>query len=218
VDAAGVARRLGLTIVRDGKSALRARFVNLGGAAEHGGQGTIYLANEPRSERRQWAIAHEIAESQAHRVFAELGVDLRDARDGVREAVANRLAGCLLLPRDWFLPAGAACDWDLFELKAQFATASHELAARRMLDMPPPVIITLWDNGQRGWRRSTMPGRTPQVAACEADARRMAHITGFPVLCDRGELPDGVEDVRAWPIHEAGWRREIVRLEVRAEW
>jgi hypothetical protein len=176
--------------------------------------GTIYLADEPRSERRQWAVAHELGETQAFRVFAALGVDPRDAAPAAREAVANRLAGCLLLPRDWFLDTGRVCDWDLFELKRDFATASHELIARRMLEMPPPVVITVWDNGQRSWRRSNVAGRVPSVSPCEADCRQAAFELRSPTRGDSGELPDGVADVRAWPVHEGEWKREIVRLEL----
>src|SRR5688500_2245086 len=73
VDMAVLAERLGIVIARDGASETRARFVRIGGASA--GQATIYLADDPRPERRQWAIAHEIGESQAYRVFADLGVD-----------------------------------------------------------------------------------------------------------------------------------------------
>jgi hypothetical protein len=151
-------------------------------------------------------------------VFAELGVDAAGEAEGTREAVANRFAGCLLLPREWFLAEGADCEWDLADLKARFATASHELVARRMLEMPPPVIITLWDQGRLVWRRSNVPGRVPPVAACEEDARRVAHEQGLAARCERSELPDGVEDVRAWPVHEEAWRREIVRTELAEAW
>jgi hypothetical protein len=214
VDAVGIARRLGMTVAREGPSSSRARFVNFGGAAA----GTILLADEPRPERRQWAVAHELGEAYAHRVFSELGVDAALEAAGAREEVANRFAGCLLLPRDWFGADGAACEWDLAELKARFATASHELVARRMLEMRPPVIITLWDHGRLVWRRSNLPGRVPPVAACEEDVRRVAHEQGLAARCERSELPDGVDDVRAWPVHEEGWRREIVRTELTGAW
>lgn len=215
VDAVGMARQLGMTVARDGAATNRARFVNLRGNA---GGGTILLADDPRPERRQWAVAHELGEAYAHRVFAELGVDASAEAEGTREAVANRFAGCLLLPCEWLLAEGAACDWDLAELKTRFATASHELVARRMLEMPPPVVVTLWDQGRLVWRRSNVPGRVPPVATCEEEARRVAHDQGRAARCERAELPDGVEDVRAWPVHEEGWRREIVRTELAEAW
>jgi hypothetical protein len=217
VDALAVARRSGLAVARDDAAGVRARFVKLSHSGG-GARGAILVADDERPERRQWAVAHELGEAHAHRVFAELGVAPREAPDGAREAVANRLAGCLLLPRAWFLAAGCACGWDLMDLKAQFSTASHELIARRMLEAPPPVIITLWDHDRLRWRRSHALGRTPPLAACEADARRTAHECGRPARCERRDLPDGVADVRAWPIHEAGWKREIVRAELGEAW
>jgi hypothetical protein len=230
VDAFHVAEQLGLIIARDqpaarGLAQPRARFVRLGAGAkliqtnegDDGGpanQGAILLADDPRRERRQWAVAHEIGESRAYRVFAELGVDPRDAPVAAREEVANRLAGSLLLPRDWFLRDGVRTDWDLFDLKAIYATASHELIARRLLEMPPAVVVTLADQGRCVWRRSNRLFRAPPLTPAERAAWTAAHDGGQPVQCDPGELPDGVDDVRAWPIHEPGWRREIIRTEL----
>jgi predicted transcriptional regulator len=209
VDAEELARRLGMAVSRDEVgAATRARFVRLGGTA---GQGAIFVADEPRLERRQWAVAHEIGESVAWRVFAELGIDATEAAERPREEVANRLAGRLLLPREWFAADGEAVDWDLLELKARYATASHELIARRMLEMRPVVIITLLDQGRTVWRRSNKVHRAPPLTPPERDAWKVAHATGQTVVCERSELPDGMEDVRVWPVHEEGWKREIVR-------
>jgi hypothetical protein len=214
VDALTVARRLGLIVARDDHAPdVRARFVRLGGGSVEG-QPTILVADDPRPERRQWAIAHEVGEHRSHRVFAKLGLDARDADPAAREAVANRLAGCLLLPREWLLSDGGSVDWDLFELKACYATVSHEMIARRMLEMPPAVIITLWDQGRQVWRRGNMAGRTPPLTAAEGAARRAAHDLGRRAQCDPAELPEGVEDVRAWPIHEPDWKREIIRTQI----
>lgn len=217
VDVVLLAQRLGLVVARDAAVDVRARFVRLGGASI-AGRPTILVADDPRPERRQWAVAHEVGENQAHRVFAELGIDVIDAGPGAREAVANQLAGCLLLPRQWFLADGTALAWDLMELKARYATASHEMIARRMLEMPLPVIITLWDQGRQAWRRGNAPGRTPPLTLAEHDARQAAHDHNEPVQCDAGELPDGVEDVRAWPVHEPLWKREIIRTQLAEAW
>ncbi len=219
VDAFAVAERLGVVIARDHTPHTRARFVRLGGAAA-GGQPTILFADDPRPERRHWAVAHEIGEAFAGRVFAELGIDLSvDLTEGpgVRESVANRLAGCLLLPFDWFFCDGFACNWDLLELKSRYPTASHEMVARRMLEMSPPVIITLWDQGKQAWRRSNL-SRTPPLTPPERDARQAAFDLGQPTQCDPAELPEGVADVRAWPIHEPNWKREIIRTELEESW
>lgn len=213
VDVFSVAERLGLAVFRDVRTEVRARFVRLAGA-----QPTIFLANEPRAERRQWAVAHEIGEHCTHRVFENLGLEPVGAPPGAREEIANQIAGRLLLPREWFVTVGANVDWDLFELKAKFATASHEMIARRMLAMPLPVIITLWDQGKLQWRRSNAMHRPAALTAVEHDTWQAAHRLTHPARCDGSELPEGVEDVRAWPIHEPQWRREIVRTQLSECW
>lgn len=218
VDAVRLATRLGIVVAKESVVAeTRARFVRLGGAAVDG-QAAILFADDPRPERCQWAVAHEIGEGQAYRVFAELRVDPREATPAAREDVANRLAGRLLLPRDWFAADGVALEWDLRELKARYATASHELIARRMLEMRPGVIITMFDQGRAVWRRSNRLHRPPPLVTAEQDAWEGAHTTGRAVRCEAGDLPEGIVDVRAWAIHEPEWKREIVRTEIGEEW
>jgi hypothetical protein len=163
-------------------------------------------------------VAHEIGESHAYRVFCELGVNFAEVPSATREAVANRLAGCLLLPRDWFIADGVVVDWDLYELKARYSTASHEMIARRMLEMPRPVIITLADHGKKVWRMSNCRFRTPPMTPPEIEVWKAAHERGKAARCDARELPEGIDDVRAWPIHEPDWRREIVRTALTDLW
>ena len=135
----------------------------------------ILLRSEPRHERRQWAVAHEIGEHVAYRVFLRVG--RRSARGAAqaREAVANNMAGRLLLPTAWFAVDGAACDWDLLILKARYRTASHELIARRMLECRPPVIISIFDHRRMSLRRSNLPGRVPPPSPAEINCWRDVH-------------------------------------------
>ena len=216
VDAFAMAARLGLTVATDDDAAVRGRFVRLPNG-RGGARPTILVAPEPRPERRHWAVAHEIGEWCAHRWFDALQLDPADAPPAAREAVANCLASCLLLPAQWFAADGAALDWDLVALKRRYATASHELIALRMLDMAPPIVATLWDEGRVRWRRTNAAPRTPPVTPPERDAHAAAHRLGRPAQCDRAELPPGVADVRVWPVHEKHFRREIARTEL-AEW
>jgi Zn-dependent peptidase ImmA (M78 family) len=210
VDAVYVARRLGLDVASDGAMDVRARFVRLAGV----GQGTILVADDPRPERRQWAVAHEIGESVARRVFELVGVAPVDIPPGGRERVANRLASSLLLPRQWFAADGAAVNWDLSALREIYRTASHELIARRMLEIGPRVIVTLFDQGHPKWRRTNQPGRTPPLTPHERQTWRRSFESGRFAAYDAVDLPDGIADVRCWPVHEPGWRREILRAEL----
>jgi len=209
VDAFRVAAALGITVARDDRQQGRSRYVRLGGRRARQPKATILLRPEPRSERRQWAVAHEVGEHVAHRVFALLGVDPRETRPNAREAVANHLAGRLLLPTGWFAADAASCGWDLLELKARYATASHELIARRMLECRPPVIISIFDHGQLYFRRSNLPGRVPSLSPVESQCWQTVH---------RGNRPqyayDGPRTIQGWPVHEEGWKREVLRAEV----
>lgn len=215
VDALAVAAALGLTVATDVSQLERARYVRLRGAAGREGisnsraaSPSILLRPEPRCERRQWAVAHEIGEHLAYRLFAVLGVDASEAPQA-REWAANRFAGRLLLPGVWFGTAGIRCRWDLPRLKRRFATASHELLARRMLEEPAPVIVTICDQGRVGFRAGNLAAPPPRLSEAEqACWRRARQGQAARVSGPSGAL------VRAWPIHEPGWQREILRTDL----
>lgn len=212
IDAIELARTLGLALAWDTEQPGRGRVVRLSGFAGTQPRGSILLRPEPRRERLQWATAHEIGETCACQVFDHLGVDPREAPSGAREMVANQLAGRLLLPRDAFAADGRGTGWDLFELKARYATASHELIARRMLDFEWPIIITVFDHGRRTWRKGNLDRRPPALLPLEMAARHAAHERGEPVVEETALCR-----VQAWPVHEPQWKREILRTEWQAD-
>ena len=123
--------------------------------------------------------------------------------------VANQLAGRLLLPTAWFTADGATCGWDLIALKARYATASHELIARRMLECRPPVVISIFDHRRLSFRRSNVPGRVPPPLPGEMECWRQVHRGCRPLRTCQGPRV-----IQGWPIHEEGWKREILRMEV----
>lgn len=210
VNAFRVAEALGIVVALDDRQAGRARYVRLAecpASRARGGQASILMRQEPRHERRQWAVAHELGEHLAAETYARLGRDLAELSDGGRETIANLLANRLLLPTAWLASAGSDCGWDLAALKAIFSTASHELLARRMLDFEPPVIVTVWDNARITFRRANRGNGAPPLLAAESDCWRAAHTSGRPQATASKLL------VRGWPIHEPGWKREILRTE-----
>ena len=206
VDAVLVACRLGMVVARDGAPAGRARRARLGAHARGDAQTVILVRDEPRPERRQWSVAHEIGEQLAHRVFVRLSVEPEEAALGMREQVANALAGRLLLPAAWFGDAAMACDWDLPALKRQFDTASHELIARRMLDFAPSAVITIFDHGGLSFRRGNFPGHPGPLSPAEQACWKQVHTFNVAAA-----LPGNRPHVFGWPIHEPGWKREILR-------
>lgn len=215
VDARVVADRLGMIVAQDHTLAGRARFVRLSGKRNGSNdQAAIIVGPAERPEREQWSVAHEIGESVAYRVFDALSVRPEMAPPGSRELVANHLASRLLLPRRWFAVDGSAADWDLLELKRTYTSASHELIARRMLEMQPAVVITLCDLGRVEWRRSNSSTRPPRMLPQELSAWQEAHATGVPSVAVPHSAACGLELIRCWPIHEPDWKREIVRSEI----
>lgn len=206
VDAIELARALRLSVAWDDRQSGRGRTVRIGDFRGGRPRGSILLRPEPRRERLHWAIAHEIGETCAVQVFDRLGVDPREAPSGARETVANQLAGRLLLPRAWFARDAREHDWDVLRLKQRYATASHELIARRMLDFPPRIAITVFDHGRLTLRQGNLSCRPGALVPAEISGWREAHQESRSVV---------VEDlscrVQVWPIHEPDWKREILR-------
>jgi hypothetical protein len=125
VDAFSIAQTLGITVALDDCQAGRARYVRLRDRNASLPKATILLRSDPRLERRQWAVAHEIGEHAAYRVFNRLGLDPCESSPRAREQIANQLAGRLLIPSLWFGEDAAALNWDLLALKGRYCTASH---------------------------------------------------------------------------------------------
>lgn len=215
IDAYRLAEKRGITVARDTTMAARARFGRLAADPGRPPLETILVGNETRPERRHFAIAHEVGEANAHRVFDALGVDPREAAAGTRETVANALAGRLLAPQRWMRGVWRDTDGDLFEMKQVFATASHELIARRVLECAPrALIVTVTDQGRVTWRRWNLSGPTPPRLRLEIDCWRHTHEAGEPAWGDGRDEANAlagspIERVRCWPIHEPEWRREI---------
>lgn len=220
VDAFLLAERLGLVVGRDQRLDGRARYARLSTRAGRASLESVFVAEEDRPERSGFAVAHEIGESRAHRVYESLGVDPREAAPSARESVANALAGRLLVPRRWLTGFWRDAEGDLFDLKQVFATASHELIARRALEcVRAPLIVTVTDHGRVAWRRWNLSGPTPPRLRLETDCQQYAHETGQPAWGDGRDEPHSaggapIERVRCWPIHEPGWRREITFTEL----
>jgi hypothetical protein len=196
VDALLVANRLEWPVMWDADQGGRARIQRLAGRP------TLFVRPDERPERLQWAIAHEIGEASAWNVCQQLGIAAEELLSRQREELANQIAQRLLIPTEWLLNA----DDDLFALKQQFPTASHELIAWRWLDATKPTIVTIFDQGSVSRRRCNFAPRAPERRVEEDECAAMARSTG---VVARRERP-GV-DVTAWPVHEPNWQREILR-------
>lgn len=200
VDALHLAERLGISVVFDDDQPVRARHKRLAG------QATILIKPDERPERLQWAVAHELGEVIAYRVFARVDLYADSISPRLREEVANLTASRLLLPSRWFFDDARRSHEDLLALKKIYRTASHELITCRLLDGPRQSIITIFDNGRITRRLANRPGRPPGLQRVERDCRAEIHRHGRPV-----ELREQGLTVQGWPVHEPDWKREILR-------
>ncbi len=202
VDAIALARQMKIEVAIDSRQAQRARYAVIRG------QSAIFLQPDKRPERLQWATAHELGEHFAFRILdlheGEWTWD--DGNPALREQIANRFATHLLLPDDWFFDDAERCGYDLFSLKNVYQTASHELIARRMLDGVLPTWITIIDQGQITFRRSNQGGSASRLQPLEEQAWRESQHTSHVM-----QTSDEQFHVQCWPVHEAGWQREILR-------
>jgi hypothetical protein len=201
VDAIALAQHhLDMIVVLDQRQAQR------GKAQRTRGQKQIVLKPEPREERHQWTVAHEIGEHLKSELLARLDVAPHEARAMMGESLANLFAYRLLVPARWFAQDARASDYDLLELKKRYATSSHEVIAWRFLDLPAPCVVTVLDNEHITRRRSNAWPTRRELLPIEEQCWRMAHQAGVPRRMIGEEWT-----VQAWPVHELDWKREILR-------
>lgn len=206
VDAIELAQRLGIGVVFDARQQPRGRQTRIAGRA------SIFIRPDDRLERRQWAVAHELGESIAHELFHDTGLDLLEIDPQLRERAANLAAARLLLPTCWFPADVARLDGDLLSLKSRYATASHELIAFRLLDLPAPSVVTVFDQGRQTRRQGNLSHGAPALDRREQECWLTVHR--FRRVHELAH--DGCR-IQGWPIHEPGWNREILRTTWDAE-
>lgn len=201
VDAISLAQsHLDMVVVLDHRQPQRGR------AQRALGKKQIYLKPEPREERHQWTVAHEIGEHLKGELLARLGVAPGEARAMVGESLANLFAYRLLVPSCWFNRDASEHDYDLPSLKQRYATSSHEVIAMRFLDLPDPCVVTILDNERITRRRSNAWSIRKELAPVEDRCWRWVHERGKPKVLREDEWT-----VQGWPVHELDWKREILR-------
>jgi Zn-dependent peptidase ImmA (M78 family) len=204
VDAIALAQKhLGMVVCLDRKQQQRGRAQRAAGLRQ------IYLRPEPSEERHQWTVAHEIGEHLKAGMLARLGVRPHETPALAGESLANLFAHRLLVPTPWFAEDAPACDYDVLELKRRYRTASHEVIAWRLLDLPEPCIVTIVDNDRIAKRRSNANAwrvKAKQMEAPEQQCQRHVHRSGEPRVVRQGSWT-----VQGWPVHRADWKREILR-------
>jgi Zn-dependent peptidase ImmA (M78 family) len=207
VDAIALAQRhLGMIVCLDRRQPQRGR------AQRAAGHKQIFLRPEPREERHQWTVAHEIGEHLKSSLLGRLGIEPSRTRVMMGESLANLFAHRLLVPTCWFAADAPQLDYDVLALKQRYRTASHEVIAWRMLDLPEPVIITIIDNDHVSRRRSNAWPTRRALAPAEKQCQEYVHYYSRSRL-----VQEAGWTVYGWPVHQADWKREILRSLVDAE-
>jgi Zn-dependent peptidase ImmA (M78 family) len=201
IDAIALAQgKLGMVVCLDRGQQQRGR------AQRTAGKRQIYLRPEPTEERHQWTVAHEIGEHLKPALLERLGVAPAATRPMLGESLANLFANRLLVPTCWLRDDARGLDYDVLELKRRYRTASHEVLAWRLLDLPEPCAMTIIDNGSI-YRRKSNAFRLPrELAPAEKDCQRWVNKHGKP-----GAVRASGWTVQGWPVHQADWQREILR-------
>ncbi|HZU36157.1 MAG TPA: hypothetical protein VFA18_09620, partial [Gemmataceae bacterium] len=145
-------------------------------------------------------------------LLGRLGMEPGQTRPMMGESLANLFAHRLLVPTIWFAGDAAACHFDLQTLKNLYRTASHEVIARRLLDLPEPCVITIVDNEHIHLRRSNAWRVRKQLEPAEKQCQHYVHEYSRPRLVQH----DGWT-VQGWPVHQPDWKREILRSVTEAE-
>jgi len=201
VDAIALAQRhLGMIVCLDRRQPQRGR------AHRSGGRKQIFLRPEPTEERHQWTVAHEIGEHLKADLLLRLHIEPAQTRAMSGESLANLFAHRLLVPTAWFAADAPALDYDLFALKQRYRTASHEVIAWRFLDLPEACVVAVVDNDHVAKRRSNAFRVNKQLSPAESACQQLVSRTAMPqvVRCDGWT-------VQGWPVHQADWKREILR-------
>jgi predicted transcriptional regulator len=201
VDAIALAQGpLGMVVVLDQRQPQRGR------AQRALGKKQIYLRPEPRVERHQWTVAHEIGEHLKSELLSRLGIAPNEARAMAGESLANLFAYRLLVPTCWFAADVKTLEYDLLALKARYATSSHEVIAWRFLDLAQPCVVTIIDNENISRRRSNAWPIKRALLDVEKCCWEQVTKTGKPMT-----RRDDEWTVQGWPVHELEWKREILR-------
>ena len=160
----------------------------------------IDIQKDDRWERKCFTIAHELLEM-------ELPENIRSRRE--RHEIAMVGAPLLLMPTEWFHAACHETDFDVFELKNVFSTASHEAVALRTLVFSP-AVVTVIDDGKVTNRRSSVEWFSERnLMPIEEDVLDEIYSSGKRV---RRDFDKGI--VTGYPLFEEEIKRVILRTEV----
>ncbi len=200
-NAAHIAQRLGIDVIRDNRQEGRARQKVLRG------QPTIFVRMEDRDERFQWSVAHELGEIHGSDLLSRvIGNDANEATTwAYREQLANEIGTRVLLPEPHFSQLAQKFQADITELKRVFSTASYEQITRRLLSIGLLLVISQFDQGRLVRRTSSQGPVLQKLTPVEKSCWEQIHH-GEEFCEERTESMW----IRGYAIHEPEWKREFL--------
>lgn len=163
----------------------------------------------PDEETRQLLAAQQVGDHLKTELLRRLGVGGEGPRPLLGESLTNLVAHRLLVPDGWLADEARASGFDLEHLKRVFRTASHELIAWRLLDLPEPSLITIVDNGRVTRRRANLWRAPRELSEAERECQQYAHEH-----CRPHRVRHDQWTVWGWPVHRVDWKREVLRAVV----
>ena len=116
------------------------------------------------------------------------------------------------MPSAWFSADAPSFDCDLLRLKERYRTATHEVIAFRLLDLPEPCIITLVVDDKVHRRRSNAWPVKKRLELAETECLRAVTRDGKPHA-----VRSGGWTVWGWPLWQGGRNREVLRSVVEVD-
>jgi predicted transcriptional regulator len=190
----------GLVITFEDRAPVRGRTRRVGAGQP------ILLRPDETEERKHWTVAQALGTFFKPDLLKRLGIGPEQARTLGSASLVRLFAERLLVPTSWFAADARALGYDLLELKIRYRTASHEILADRLLDLPEPSIITVVDNGHVQRRRSNAWRVNRTLEPAERQCQAYVHSFSRP----RVVRADGWT-VQGWPVHQSDWKREMLR-------
>jgi hypothetical protein len=163
-------------------------------------------------EQRQWEAAQAIGKHLQPQLLQQLGFVSGEKKPPMGESLSGLFARHLLLPSAWFSADAASFDFELFQLKERYRSATHEMIAFRLLDLPEPCIITLVVDDKVHRRRSNAWPVKKRLEPAEAECLRAVTRDGQPHT-----LRAGGWTVWGWPLWHGGCNREVLRSVVEVD-
>jgi len=191
IDVRAMAKKKGLAL---GESLLEGRR---GQNFRFRGRKYVEIESRDRHVRQNFTIAHEILEVEFESITST-------ARE--KHKLATLGAPLLLMPSKWFNPACSEHNFDLFQVKPIFDTASYEAVALRMLQVEP-AVVTVYDNGKITNRKTSYDFHVPRkLFPAEADSVNQVLQSGCKTV-----VSDDAIETAAYPVFENSFKRIILR-------